>query len=117
MTDIHVTSSFPTGAGRHLLEVKDLFVRQDHVFHRDDPAERRYQAPLYQFPQISLYASGFAATARRLLTASVRNGTPGPMHAYRRTGRPCPRCGTVIRSHVYGQDLARRVYWCPSCQA
>jgi endonuclease-8 len=56
------------------------------------------------------------ATARRLLTASVRNGTPGPMGAYRRTGRPCPRCGTVIRSRVYGRNLARRVYWCPRCQ-
>jgi endonuclease VIII len=56
-------------------------------------------------------------TARRLLHASVRNGFPGPMGAYRRTGLPCRRCGTVIRSRVYGRDLARRVYWCPRCQA
>ncbi|MGH2463486.1 MAG: Fpg/Nei family DNA glycosylase [Candidatus Limnocylindria bacterium] len=56
------------------------------------------------------------ATARRLLMASVRNGGPGPMGAYRRTGFPCPRCGTVIRSRVYGSDLPRRVYWCPGCQ-
>jgi endonuclease-8 len=57
------------------------------------------------------------ATARRLLQASVRHGFPGPMGAYRRTGLPCRRCGTVIRSRVYGHDLARRVYWCPRCQA
>ena len=56
-------------------------------------------------------------TARRLLHASVRHGFPGPMGAYRRTGRPCRRCGTIIRSRVYGHDLARRVYWCPRCQA
>lgn len=56
------------------------------------------------------------ATARRLLRASVRNGSPGPMGAYRRTGRPCRRCGTLVRSRVYGADLARRVYWCPRCQ-
>ena len=56
------------------------------------------------------------ATARRLLQASVRNGSPGPMGAYRRTGLPCRRCGAVIRSRVYGHDLARRVYWCPTCQ-
>ena len=56
------------------------------------------------------------ATARRLLQASVRNGSPGPMGAYRRTGRPCRRCGTLIRSRTYGRDLARRVYWCPRCQ-
>jgi len=34
---------------------------------------------------------------------------------YQRTGRPCRRCGTVIRSAVPGLD-ARRVYWCPACQ-
>ena len=51
------------GTGSDSYEVKDLFVRQDHAFHRDDPAERRYHAPLYLFPQMSLYASGFSATA------------------------------------------------------
>jgi endonuclease-8 len=55
-------------------------------------------------------------TARRLLHASVRHGYPGPMGAYRRTGLPCRRCGSVVRSRVYGHDLARRVYWCPRCQ-
>jgi endonuclease-8 len=34
---------------------------------------------------------------------------------YGRTGRPCPRCGTAIRSTTLG-DLPRRVYWCPACQ-
>lgn len=34
---------------------------------------------------------------------------------YRRTGRPCRRCGTRIRSHALGQPL-RLAYWCPSCQ-
>lgn len=56
------------------------------------------------------------ATARRLLSASVRNGNPGPMGAYRRTGRPCRRCGTVIRSTKQGRDLPRTTYWCPRCQ-
>ena len=34
---------------------------------------------------------------------------------YRRTGKPCRRCGTVIRSQKTGTD-ARSTYWCPSCQ-
>lgn len=34
---------------------------------------------------------------------------------YGRAGRPCRRCGTLIRSAVVG-DLPRRVYWCPTCQ-
>lgn len=34
---------------------------------------------------------------------------------YRRTGRPCRRCGTPIRSHALGRP-PRTVYWCPRCQ-
>jgi endonuclease-8 len=56
------------------------------------------------------------ATARRLLSSSVRNGSPGPMGAYRRTGRPCRRCGALILSRRQGSDLPRTIYWCPRCQ-
>jgi endonuclease-8 len=35
--------------------------------------------------------------------------------AYRRTGRPCPRCGERIRSRGQG-DANRIAYWCPGCQ-
>jgi endonuclease-8 len=35
---------------------------------------------------------------------------------YGRTGRPCPRCGTTIRSRGQG-DANRTTYWCPGCQA
>jgi endonuclease-8 len=34
---------------------------------------------------------------------------------YGRTGRPCPRCGTTIRSRGQG-DANRTTYWCPGCQ-
>jgi endonuclease VIII len=33
-----------------------------------------------------------------------------------RAGRPCPRCGTAIRSRGQGDDN-RTTYWCPACQA
>ena len=58
------------------------------------------------------------ATARRLLTASagVAPGRAGPMQVYRRTGRPCPRCGTAIRSDQLRGDVPRTTYWCPTCQ-
>jgi endonuclease-8 len=36
-------------------------------------------------------------------------------HVYRRAGRPCPRCGQLIRSYGQGDD-ARTAYWCPRCQ-
>jgi endonuclease-8 len=34
---------------------------------------------------------------------------------YRRTSRPCPRCGTAIESRGQG-DANRTAYWCPVCQ-
>ena len=40
----------------------------------------------------------------------------GARQVYRRSGRPCRRCGTRILSHPQG-DAARMAYWCPRCQA
>jgi endonuclease VIII len=52
--------------------------------------------------------------AHRLMTASAAGARP--LHrVYRRTGRPCRRCGTPIRAHAQG-DGARVAYWCPTCQ-
>ncbi|MGH3071031.1 MAG: zinc finger domain-containing protein, partial [Gaiellaceae bacterium] len=34
---------------------------------------------------------------------------------YRRAGRPCLRCGTIVRSRGQG-DANRTAYWCPGCQ-
>ena len=51
------------GTGSDSFTVEDVFVPHEHSIARDDPAERRVQAPLYCFPQSSLYASGFAGVA------------------------------------------------------
>ena len=51
--------------------------------------------------------------AARLMQAPPRRG--GHL-VYRRAGRPCGRCGTLVRSWPQGDD-ARMAYWCPSCQA
>jgi endonuclease VIII len=53
--------------------------------------------------------------ARRLMQDAVRIGRPG-RSVYRRAGRPCVRCGTIVRSRGQG-NANRTVYWCPSCQA
>jgi endonuclease-8 len=55
--------------------------------------------------------------ARRLLRASagVSSGR-APMAVYRRAGRPCPRCGTLLRSGPLPGELPRTTYWCPTCQ-
>lgn len=55
------------------------------------------------------------ATARRLMQEALASGRPG-RRIYRRAGRPCLRCGTIVRSRGQG-DANRTAYWCPGCQA
>jgi endonuclease-8 len=55
------------------------------------------------------------AAARGLMQEALATGRPG-RRVYRRAGRPCPRCGTIVRSRGQGDDN-RTAYWCPGCQA
>jgi endonuclease-8 len=65
-------------------------------------------------------------TARALLLANrdhpwqVTTGVNrrGQEHwVFQRSGQPCRRCGTAIRSRRQGQPPHDRVtYWCPHCQ-
>ena len=52
--------------------------------------------------------------AHALMRTSVDGRRP-PRHVYRRVGRPCPRCGSIVRSAPQGEH-ARTAYWCPGCQ-
>jgi endonuclease-8 len=52
--------------------------------------------------------------AARLMRASSQGGRE-ERRVYRRAGRPCPRCGTSVRSRGQGDDN-RTTYWCPGCQ-
>jgi endonuclease-8 len=61
-------------------------------------------------PQLSRVLAG----TRALMSEALASGRP-PSCVYRRAGRPCPRCGTEIRSRAQG-DEARITYWCPRCQ-
>jgi endonuclease VIII len=79
-------------------------------------------APVRAFDDGELTAA--LRTARRLLQANVRGGArvttanPSPsarFWVYGRPGRPCRRCGTLVRHGRQG-DLARLTYWCPRCQ-
>jgi endonuclease-8 len=54
-------------------------------------------------------------TAAGLMRASVDAGREPRKQVHGRAGRPCPRCGTPIRSRGQG-DANRTVYWCPVCQ-
>jgi endonuclease-8 len=55
------------------------------------------------------------ATCARLMRSALDGGRPRRRQVYRRPGRPCPRCGTPIRSFPQG-DGNRLAYWCPGCQ-
>lgn len=52
--------------------------------------------------------------AARLMRVSLAGRRP-ERRAYRRPGRPCPRCRTPILSRGQGDDN-RIAYWCPTCQ-
>jgi endonuclease-8 len=55
---------------------------------------------------------------RAVLSAAARLMRSGRRcrDVYRRAGRPCRRCGALVRSYPQG-DNARVAYWCPGCQA
>ena len=55
------------------------------------------------------------SAARRLMQASLTSGRRG-RNVYRRAGRPCRRCGTIVLARGQG-DANRTAYWCPGCQA
>jgi endonuclease VIII len=52
--------------------------------------------------------------ARRLMRGSLESGR-SRRTVYRRAGRPCRRCGAIVRSRGQG-DANRTAYWCPGCQ-
>jgi endonuclease VIII len=53
---------------------------------------------------------------RPLMQESARDGMQDRFRTiYGTAGRPCPRCGTIVRSRAQGDD-GRVTTWCPGCQ-
>jgi endonuclease-8 len=52
--------------------------------------------------------------ARETMRSAVVQSRP-QRSVYRRAGRPCRRCGELIRARGQG-DENRTAYWCPGCQ-
>lgn len=64
----------------------------------------------------SAEALAIAAFARQQMARSAAAGSQlRPKAVYKRSGLPCPRCGTRIRSRGQG-DQNRSTFWCPGCQ-
>jgi endonuclease-8 len=72
-----------------------------------DPWQRVADVPAEQLRHV-------AQAAHDLMHEAVEVGRQDRA-VYKRAGRPCPRCGTKIRSRGQG-DANRTTYWCPSCQ-
>jgi endonuclease-8 len=71
-------------------------------------------APVSEFTDEQLGA--VIATAAEIMHESLRQpARHAPRWVYRRAGRPCRRCGELVRSQPLGEQ-ARVAYWCPSCQ-
>jgi endonuclease-8 len=61
-------------------------------------------------------ATTLVSVARELMRESARTGfSARPRALWRRAGRPCPRCGAIVRARGQGENN-RITFWCPSCQ-
>ena len=59
-------------------------------------------------------AEAVLEAAHSLMRMALEGRRPA-RRVYRRVGRPCPRCGGLVRSAPQGEN-ARIAYWCPDCQ-
>jgi endonuclease-8 len=81
-------------------------------------AEGLWQARLSPWTRVCDLAPGMLAGMLAQLADAMGASVAGarrPRAVYRRTGRPCPRCETVVRSRGLG-EWNRTAYWCPGCQ-
>jgi endonuclease-8 len=55
------------------------------------------------------------AARPRMLESAATRGFPRAVHVYNKAGRPCPRCGALVKARGQG-DNNRTTFWCPGCQ-
>jgi len=70
MTDIWRTIGL-RGTASNEYSVENLFVPESHAMHRDDPAHRREQGPLYRFTSGQLYSAGFAGVGLGIARGAI----------------------------------------------
>jgi endonuclease VIII len=94
---------------QHLVAgIGNIFKSEACFAARLDPWQRIADVPPEQLRHV-------AQAAHDLMLEAVEAGRQDRA-VYKRAGRPCPRCGTQIRSRGQG-DANRTTYWCPSCQS
>jgi endonuclease-8 len=81
-------------------------------------AELLWQARLSPWREAGAASDEELAAALSWARVAMRRSVAGerpPRAVYRRAGRPCPRCGTPVRSRGLGEHN-RTAYWCERCQ-
>jgi endonuclease-8 len=83
-------------------------------------AEGCWEAQVDPWRRVSAVSEEEAvAVIERIRPRMLRSADDGPRtirpRVYKRTGQPCPRCGTRVSARGQG-DANRTTYWCPGCQ-
>jgi endonuclease-8 len=81
-------------------------------------AEALWEARIWPWRRIGEVDDAELRVALEAAHTLMRTALDGPRpqrRVYRRAGRPCPRCGGIVRSAPQGKN-ARTAYWCASCQ-
>jgi endonuclease-8 len=107
-------------AGRQELEVGDALLDQRLVAGIGNlwRAEALWEARVSPWRRLDELADDELRTVLEAAHALMRTALDGrrpPRRVYRRFGRPCPRCGGIVRSAPQAEH-ARIAYWCPDCQ-
>ncbi|HSS61256.1 MAG TPA: DNA-formamidopyrimidine glycosylase family protein [Candidatus Limnocylindrales bacterium] len=86
-----------------------LWQRKINPWTRSDQLSDADLAALFEWARQAMRANLRGARARRFPGS-------GAAAVHGRGGRPCPRCGTLVKVRAQG-ERARLAYWCPRCQA
>ena len=88
------------GTGSDAYSVKDIFVREAHSVARDDPAERRHDAPLYYLRTNNMFSCGFASLALGVARSMLDSFVALAMEKSPRGAKQTMRDSAVVQSDV-----------------
>jgi alkylation response protein AidB-like acyl-CoA dehydrogenase len=105
MTDIWHTLGL-RGTASNQYSVDDLFVPERLAMHRDEPAYRREEGPLYRFTSGQLYSAGFAGVALGIARGMIEAFLALPATKVSRGASKPMRENNVVQSQ-FAQSEAR----------
>jgi endonuclease-8 len=93
-----------------------LFLERVSPFIRVDDVDDETLGRLVERSRAILVSNADRRRGPERVTTGGPRVAAGPLWVYGRGGRPCRRCGTLIRVARQGSDVPRVTYWCTSCQ-